>query len=92
MPATLAIHVQPRAKRTEVVGWYGDAVKIRLASPPIDGAANAELLRHLADTLRIPASHIHLRSGRASHRKLIEIDSLEIANVLELLGVGHDGP
>jgi uncharacterized protein (TIGR00251 family) len=44
----LVLHVQPGAKRTEVAGVHGDALKIRLAAPPVDGKANAELVRFLA--------------------------------------------
>jgi uncharacterized protein (TIGR00251 family) len=43
----LTIHVQPKAKTTEVVGWHGDAAKIRVAAPPVEGAANDALVRFL---------------------------------------------
>jgi len=45
----LLIHVQPNARRTEVAGRHGDAIKIKVAAPPVNGAANAELIRFLAD-------------------------------------------
>ena len=51
MTARLIVHVQPRAKRSEVVGRHGDAIKVRLAAPPVDGAANEELVRFLAEAL-----------------------------------------
>ena len=50
-PARLLVWVQPRASRTEVAGMRGDAVKIRLAAPPVDGAANEELIRFVAEML-----------------------------------------
>ena len=48
---TLRLHIQPGAKKTEVVGLHGEALKIRLAAPPVDGKANACLLAYLADRL-----------------------------------------
>jgi uncharacterized protein (TIGR00251 family) len=71
---TLVIHVQPRAKRTEVAGWHGDAIKIRLAAPPVDGAANTELIRFLADRLGVPQASIRLAAGVASRRKRVELE------------------
>ena len=46
--AVLSVHIQPKASTTECVGIYGDAIKIRVAAPPVDGAANDELIRFLA--------------------------------------------
>jgi uncharacterized protein (TIGR00251 family) len=50
---TLTLHIQPGAKRTEVAGLYGDALKIRLAAPPVDGKANAALISFLAERLGV---------------------------------------
>ncbi len=50
----LTVHIQPNASRTEVAGLYGAALKIRVAAPPVDGAANAEIIRFLARELSIP--------------------------------------
>lgn len=69
---TLTLHIQPGAKKTEVVGLHGDALKIRLAAPPVDGKANAALMDFLADRLGIPRSAVHLKSGQTSRRKVIE--------------------
>jgi uncharacterized protein (TIGR00251 family) len=69
----LTLHVQPGAKRTEVAGQHGDALKIRLAAPPVDGKANAELLRYLADAFGVPLRQVKLVRGDASRRKLVRI-------------------
>jgi len=70
---TLTLHVQPGAKKTEIVGLHGDALKIRLAAPPVDGKANAALMAYIADRLGIAKSSIQLKSGQTSRRKVLEI-------------------
>jgi hypothetical protein len=72
-PAVLILHVQPRAARTEVVGRHGDAIKIRIHAPPVDGAANEELLRFLAERLGIPRSGLRLLAGESSRRKRVAV-------------------
>ena len=69
----LALHVQPGAKRTEVAGPHGDALKIRLAAPPVDGKANAELLRFLADAFGVPQRAVTLVRGEVSRQKTVRI-------------------
>jgi uncharacterized protein len=69
----LTLHVQPGAKRTEVAGTHGDALRIRLAAPPVDGKANAELLRFLAHAFGVPQRHVTLVRGDASRQKVVRI-------------------
>jgi uncharacterized protein (TIGR00251 family) len=71
----LDLHVQPGAKRTEVAGMHGDRLKIRLAAPPVDGAANDELLRFLAEAFGVPRRQVILVSGAASRRKRVRIEA-----------------
>ena len=71
--AVLTLHIQPGAKKTGVVGEYGDALKIRLAAPPVDGKANEALLRFVAETLDLPRSAVTLKSGHTSRRKVLEV-------------------
>jgi hypothetical protein len=71
--ATLTLHVQPGAKRTEVAGLHGDALKIRLSADPVDGKANAELIRFVADRLGVAKSAVSLKSGQTSRRKVLEV-------------------
>lgn len=79
---TLTLHIQPGAKKTEVVGLYGDALKIRLAAPPVDGQANAALIAFIAQKLKLKKSALRLKSGQSSRRKLVEVDGVNA----ELLG------
>ena len=79
MSARFAVHVQPRAKRTEVAGMHGGAVKIRLAAPPVDGAANDALRRFLAERLCVPRAAVRVVAGLASRDKLIEVDGFGAA-------------
>ncbi len=70
------VHVQPRASRTEVAGVHGDALKIRLSAPPVDGAANAALVEFLADTFAIPRRAVRILAGDTSRAKLVELDGV----------------
>jgi len=71
---TLTLHIQPNAKRTEVAGLHGDALKIRIGAAAVDGAANAELLAFLKKAFRVPQSHITLKHGASGRRKVVEIE------------------
>ncbi len=88
MSATIDVHVQPRARKTEIVGMHGDAVKIRLQSPPVDGAANEELIRLLSKKLGVRRADVELIGGASSHRKRIRINGLTTSDVHRGLGVG----
>ena len=80
----LQIHAQPGAKRTEVVGLHDDCLKVRLASPPIDGAANACLLEFLARRLGVKQRQITITRGLSSRRKtvLVSVAGLQPAALL----------
>lgn len=83
----LSIHVQPKAARTACVGLHGDAVKIRVAAPPVDGAANDELLRFLADSLALPRRAVVLQAGDTSRHKQVLLQGVTLAVVQERLGL-----
>lgn len=80
----MTIHVQPGAKKTEVAGAHGDALKIRLAAPPVDGKANAALIDYLAKRLGIPKSRITLKSGQTSRRKVLAVEGVDPVAVSQL--------
>src|SRR5438876_9709080 len=71
----LILHVQPGAKRTEVAGLHGDALKVRLAAPPVDGKANAELVRFLTRAFGVAQSAVTLLRGESSRQKTVRIET-----------------
>ncbi len=83
----LAVQVAPNAKKSEVMAVQGDALKIRLQAPPLDGRANEELIRFLAQQLSVPKSAIHLTHGHTNKRKLLEISAAQLTaeRVMQLL-------
>lgn len=79
------MHVVPRARTTDVAGRHGDALKIRLAAPPVDGAANDELVRYLAERLAVPRSAVTITAGRSGRRKTVKIAGVATADALRAL-------
>lgn len=75
----LTLHVQPGAKRTEIAGLHGEALKIRLAAPPIEGRANEALLRFIADRFGVPLRNVELRQGGQSRHKRIAVSGSDVA-------------
>ncbi len=74
--AVLTVHVQPTASRTECVGILGDALKIRVAAPPLEGAANEELIRFIAGVCAIPRASVLIRSGMGRRRKRLYLKGI----------------
>ncbi|WP_410498949.1 DUF167 domain-containing protein [Chitinibacter sp. S2-10] len=68
---TLRLHIQPGAKKTECAGLYGEAMKIRLAAPPVDGKANQSLIVWLADFFKVPQRQVQIKSGETNRRKVV---------------------
>lgn len=81
----LLLHVQPGAKRTLVKGEHGERLKIALASPPVDGKANAELQKFLSHRLDLPRSAVKLTAGEKSREKRIELSGIDPETVLKRL-------
>jgi hypothetical protein len=81
---TLTLHIQPGAKKTEFAGLHGDALKIRLAAPPVDGKANEALVKFLAEVLHLPKSAVTLKSGQTSRRKVLEVSGATTASIAGL--------
>lgn len=69
----LNVYLQPKAAKNEIVGVHGDAIKIRIKAPPIDGKANAELQQFLAKLFKVPKSKIEFLSGELNRQKRIVI-------------------
>ena len=81
---TLTLHIQPGAKKTEFAGLHGDALKIRLSAPPVDGKANEALIKFIAETLHLPKSAVNLKSGQTSRRKVLEVCGAEASSITAL--------
>ncbi|MFM8525165.1 MAG: DUF167 domain-containing protein [Cyanobacteriota bacterium] len=84
-PRHLEIRLQPRSRRNAVVGEREGAVLIALQAPPVDGAANAALLRFLADHLRLPLTALTLVRGASSRLKWIAINGLTVPEARQRL-------
>jgi hypothetical protein len=69
--AAFPVRVVPRARKTEIAGRHGDAVKIRLSAPPVEGAANEALIDFLAELLGVRKSKIEILSGHTSRDKMV---------------------
>jgi uncharacterized protein (TIGR00251 family) len=83
----LALHIQPRASRTELAGIHGGALKVRVASPPVGGAANLELVRFLARLLGVARSNVELVSGMGSRRKGLLVHGVSVEEARQRLGL-----
>ncbi len=79
--ARLTVRVQPGARRTGFVGWFGEHPKLAVAAPPVDGAANDEARRWLAELLGVRRRQVRLVVGAASRTKHFEIDGVDDATV-----------
>ncbi len=77
MEAVIKIHVKVNARRNEVVGLRGDAIKIHIAAPPVEGRANEELVSFLAEILEVPKRDVKIKTGASSRLKLVSVDGLD---------------
>ncbi|MCM2264743.1 MAG: DUF167 family protein [Desulfuromonadales bacterium] len=82
----LRILVQPRASRDQLVGIQGEELKIRLAAPPVDGAANAACCAFFAKLCKLPKSRVTLVAGESSRHKRLLLADVDVATVLVTLG------
>ncbi len=77
----LKVYVQPKASCEAVVGYHGDALKIKLKSPPVEGEANAACIRFVASLFGLPQTNVSIRSGHKSRSKLIEIEGISVEKI-----------
>ncbi|HEV2800506.1 MAG TPA: DUF167 domain-containing protein [Pyrinomonadaceae bacterium] len=82
---TFTVRVVPRASRSEVAGTHDGALRVRVAAPPVEGAANEELARTLARALGIPARAVEIKSGHASKTKLVRVTGATRERLLSLV-------
>ncbi len=83
--ARIAVRVQPGARRTGFVGWYGELPRLAVTAPPVDGAANAEVVAAVAAALGVKARDVHLVGGRTSRTKVLQVDGLDSAGLADRL-------
>ncbi|WP_284973326.1 DUF167 family protein YggU [Atlantibacter hermannii] len=70
---TLRLYIQPKASRDAIIGLHGDEVKIAITAPPVDGQANAHLVKFLAKQFRVPKSQVSIEKGETGRHKHIVI-------------------
>ena len=83
--ATFAVRVVPRASKNEIVGVHGDALKLRLTAPPVEGRANDALIAFLAQRLGVRKRQVEIMTGATSRRKMIRVIGLSAQEVKERL-------
>lgn len=92
----LSVLLQPRASRNALIAWQGDALKVAVTAPPVDGQANAALESFLAAALGLKPRQVRVVAGQASRRKMVELEGLDAGALQRLLPLkdahGTQGP
>ncbi len=83
----LRIHCQPRASQTEIVGLHGDALKVRLVAPPVEGQANTELCLFLAQYLGVLRQEVQILSGKGARQKRVLIKGRTVQEIRDRLSL-----
>jgi uncharacterized protein len=83
--ARIAVKVHPRARRSAVAGRLGDAWKLDLAAPPVEGKANEECIRFLAGLAGVPRSNVRIVSGATARHKIVDVDGIDQDRLESLL-------
>jgi uncharacterized protein (TIGR00251 family) len=86
MPARIEVYIQPRASKTELAGTLDGVIKIRIAAPPVENAANLTLIDFVAKRLGIAKRCVRIVSGAASRKKILEIDGVSAEAIWASLG------
>jgi uncharacterized protein len=83
--ATFVVRVQPRASRNAVTGEMGDALKIALTAPPVEGKANEACVEFVANLLKVPRSSVTIASGESSRNKVVRVAGMRASEVEQRL-------
>lgn len=83
---TIAVKAIPNAPRSQVIGWLGDALKIKVHAPPVEGRANDALCEFLAEELGLPRRAVTVLRGDTSRQKTLRIDGISLADLRAKLG------
>jgi uncharacterized protein (TIGR00251 family) len=86
--ARITVRAHPRAKRSAITGRFGEAWKLDLAAPPVDGKANQECVRFFAELAGVPRSRVRVVSGAAGRLKIVDIEGVAQADLEKLLEGG----
>ena len=86
---TFAIKVQPRARKNAITGTVGDALKLALTAPPVEGKANQAVIEFFADFFEIPRSSVSIASGETSRNKVIRVSGISAQHVRERLAAAQ---
>ena len=84
---TFAVKVHPRAKKNAIIGELGDALKLSLTSPPVEGRANDACIEFFAKLLKVPRSSVTIASGQRSRAKLIRVAGISVEEVCGRMGI-----
>ena len=84
---SIAIKLQPRARKNAITGQVGDALKVSLTAPPVDGKANQACIEFFANLLKVPRSSVTIASGQSSRNKVIRVAGVSAEEVRKLLGI-----
>ncbi len=82
---SFTVRVVPRASRSEIVGEFDGALRVRLAAPPVEGAANEELIRMLAGSFGLPRAAVEIVTGHSSRVKQVKVDGLKPSDLKKLI-------
>jgi len=85
--ATFAVRVHPRARKNAITGELGDALKLSLTSPPVDGRANQACIEFFAKLLKVPRSSVTIASGQTSRQKVVRVSGLSAEEVRRRIGI-----
>lgn len=81
METLLKLHVTPRGSRSEIIGWREDTLCVKITAPPVEGAANAAIVKFIADSLGVRKSQVELVSGERSREKTVRITGLSGSDI-----------
>jgi uncharacterized protein (TIGR00251 family) len=84
---TFAIKVHPRAKRNAITGEVGDALKLALTAPPVDGKANEACIEFFANLLKLPRSSVTIAAGQTSQNKVVRVTGLTAQQIRDRLNL-----
>jgi hypothetical protein len=82
---TFAVRIHPRAKKNAIIGELGEALKVALTAPPVEGQANEACIEFFANLLKVPRSSVSIAAGQASRNKVIRVAGLTAQQVRERL-------